>query len=182
VNESERISVGAASRIYRKVGTKRGTIGVLEQNREKCFIWITERCGQAPSAPLCILEVPGSNPGTAWPGVGFFQRFPHTITSWYEHRSHMTDMGNAGSVSTSLSTYHFPSAPILTMPIPNLPVSVAEKALESLSSPPPFGGEWKMYPFLSKRGIIIQLSTLWNVLILLTRLKSSVQTLENTAT
>ncbi|KAH0820937.1 hypothetical protein GEV33_001854 [Tenebrio molitor] len=40
-----------------------------------------------------------------------------------------------------LSTYHLPSAPILTVPIPNLPVSVAEKALESLSSPPPFGGE-----------------------------------------
>jgi hypothetical protein len=30
-----------------------------------------------------------------------------------------------------LSTYHLPSAPILTVPIPNLPVSVAEKA-ESL--------------------------------------------------
>ncbi|KAJ3617285.1 hypothetical protein MTP99_007379 [Tenebrio molitor] len=39
-----------------------------------------------------------------------------------------------------LSTYHLPSAPILTVPIPNLPVSVAEKA-ERLSSPPPFGGE-----------------------------------------
>jgi hypothetical protein len=26
-----------------------------------------------------------------------------------------------------LSTYHLPSAPILTVPIPNLPVSVAEK-------------------------------------------------------
>jgi hypothetical protein len=36
-----------------------------------------------------------------------------------------------------LSTYHLPSAPI-----PNLPVSVAEKA-ESLSSPPPFGGNEK---------------------------------------
>jgi hypothetical protein len=36
-----------------------------------------------------------------------------------------------------LSTYHLPSAPILTVPIPNLPVSVAEKALESLSSPDP---------------------------------------------
>jgi hypothetical protein len=33
--------------------------------------------------------------------------------------------------------YHLPSAPILTVPIPNLPVSVAEKALESLSSPDP---------------------------------------------
>jgi hypothetical protein len=39
-----------------------------------------------------------------------------------------------------LTTYHLPSAPILTVPIPNFPVSVTEKALESLSSPPPFGG------------------------------------------
>jgi hypothetical protein len=39
-----------------------------------------------------------------------------------------------------LGTYHLPSAPILTVPIPNLPVSVAEKSLERLSSPPPFGG------------------------------------------
>jgi hypothetical protein len=31
-----------------------------------------------------------------------------------------------------LSTYHLPSAPILTVPIPNIPVSVAEKALDSL--------------------------------------------------
>jgi hypothetical protein len=31
-----------------------------------------------------------------------------------------------------LSTYHLPSAPILTVPIQNLPLSVAEKALESL--------------------------------------------------
>jgi hypothetical protein len=42
--------------------------------------------------------------------------------------------------SQPLSTYHLPPAPILTVPIPNLPVSVAEKALESLGSPPPFGG------------------------------------------
>ncbi|KAH0811227.1 hypothetical protein GEV33_011564 [Tenebrio molitor] len=42
----------------------------------------------------------------------------------------------------STVTYHLPSAPILTVPIPNLPVSVAEKTLENLSSPPPpFGGE-----------------------------------------
>jgi hypothetical protein len=31
-----------------------------------------------------------------------------------------------------LSTYHLPSAPILTVLIPNIPVSVAEKALDSL--------------------------------------------------
>jgi hypothetical protein len=41
----------------------------------------------------------------------------------------------------ALSTYHLPSAPILTVPFPNLPVSVAEKALESLSSPPSGGNE-----------------------------------------
>jgi hypothetical protein len=39
-----------------------------------------------------------------------------------------------------LCTYHLPSAAILTVPIPNLPVSAAEKALGSLSTPPPFGG------------------------------------------
>jgi hypothetical protein len=39
-----------------------------------------------------------------------------------------------------LSTYHLLSAPILIIPIPNLPVNVAENALESLSSPPPSGG------------------------------------------
>jgi hypothetical protein len=33
-----------------------------------------------------------------------------------------------------LGQYHRPSAPILTVPIPNLPVSVAEKALERLIS------------------------------------------------
>jgi hypothetical protein len=56
--------------------------------------------------------------------------------------SHITDKANAGSVP--LSTYHLPSAPILTVPIPNLPVSVAENALESLTSPRPlFGGGMK---------------------------------------
>jgi hypothetical protein len=39
-----------------------------------------------------------------------------------------------------LSTYHLPSAPILTVPIPNLPVSVAEKALETSAARPPSGG------------------------------------------
>ncbi|KAH0814771.1 hypothetical protein GEV33_008019 [Tenebrio molitor] len=46
------------------------------------------------------------------------------------------------------STYHLPSTPILTVPIPNLPVSVAEKALEILSSPTPSGGDEKS---ISKR-------------------------------
>jgi hypothetical protein len=39
-----------------------------------------------------------------------------------------------------LSTYHLLSAPILTVPTPNHPVSVAEKALGSLRSPTLFGG------------------------------------------
>jgi hypothetical protein len=32
--------------------------------------------------------------------MGFFQGFSHTIKSWYEHRSHITDKANAGSVLT----------------------------------------------------------------------------------
>jgi hypothetical protein len=47
----------------------------------------------------------------------------------------------------SLSTYHLPSAPILTVPIPNLTVSVTEKALESLSSPPLLRGGMKDVSF-----------------------------------
>jgi hypothetical protein len=38
-----------------------------------------------------------------------------------------------------LSTYHLPSAPIGTVPIQNLPGSVAEKALEK--QPAPLRGE-----------------------------------------
>jgi hypothetical protein len=48
----------------------------------------------------------------------FFKSFP---TPSYRGMSHITDKANAGSEST-----------IHTVPIPNLPVSVAEKALESL--------------------------------------------------
>jgi hypothetical protein len=68
----------------------------------------------------------------------FFRGFP---TPSHHGMSHITDKENAGSVYQPFSTYHLPSAPILTVPIPNLPVSVTEKALESLSSPPPFGRE-----------------------------------------
>ncbi|KAJ3620036.1 hypothetical protein MTP99_004030 [Tenebrio molitor] len=39
-------------------------------------------------------------PGPPDLGCGFFQGFSHIITSWYEHRSHITDKANAGSVST----------------------------------------------------------------------------------
>jgi hypothetical protein len=48
----------------------------------------------------------------------FFKSFP---TPSHRGMSHITDKANAGSEST-----------IHTVPIPNLPVSVAEKALESL--------------------------------------------------
>jgi hypothetical protein len=69
----------------------------------------------------------------------FFGDFP---TPSHIGMSNISYKANAGSVSTS-QYQHLPSAPILTVPIPNLPVSVAEKALESLSSPHPFGGKEK---------------------------------------
>jgi hypothetical protein len=62
----------------------------------------------------------------------FFRDFP---TPSHRGMSHITNKANAGSVS-NLSVPTIPSAPILTVPIPILPVSVAEKALGSLSSPP----------------------------------------------
>jgi hypothetical protein len=37
--------------------------------------------------------------------MGFFQGFSHTIKSWYEHRSHITDKANAGSVLTHLGIF-----------------------------------------------------------------------------
>jgi hypothetical protein len=95
----------------------------------------TEHCGQALRAPLCIREVPGSNPGAALSVVGFFRSFPYT-----SHRG--MSIGLISQIRRMLgqylplSTYHLPSAPI-----PKFPVNVTEKALESLSSPPPFGGE-----------------------------------------
>jgi hypothetical protein len=76
----------------------------------------------------------------------FFKGFP---TPSHRGISHIKDTANAGSVSNSQYQYHLPSAPILTVPTPILPVSVAENALESLSSPPPFGGRMKdvSFPF-----------------------------------
>jgi hypothetical protein len=97
----------------------------------------TEHCGQALRAPLCIREVPGSNPGAALSVVGFFRSFPYT-----SHRG--MSIGLISQIRRMLgqylplSTYHLPSAPI-----PKFPVNVTEKALESLSSPPPFGGNEK---------------------------------------
>ncbi|KAH0813694.1 hypothetical protein GEV33_009096 [Tenebrio molitor] len=60
----------------------------------------------------------------------FGRGFP---TPSHRGMSHITDKANAGSVP--LSTYHLPSSPILTVRIANLPVSLAENALENLSSP-----------------------------------------------
>ncbi|KAH0820752.1 hypothetical protein GEV33_002039 [Tenebrio molitor] len=55
------------------------------------------------------------------------------------HRSHIIDNANAGSVLTP--QYLPPSfGTLLTVPIPNLPVSVAEKALER----PPSGGNERL--------------------------------------
>jgi hypothetical protein len=102
---------------------------------------VTEYCGQAPSAPLYIREVPGSNPVLTrcrLTRCGLFSEVSphhHIVVCLIAQIRRMLGQYQPPS------TYHLPSAPILTVPIPNLPVSVAEKALESLSSPPPFGGE-----------------------------------------
>jgi hypothetical protein len=93
-----------------------------------------EYCGQALSSPLYIRKVPGSNPG-----VGFFSELSphhHIVVCLISQIRRMLGQYQP------LRTYHLPSAPILTVSIPNLSVSVAEKALGNLSSPPPpFGGE-----------------------------------------
>jgi hypothetical protein len=39
-------------------------------------------------------------PGSPDLVCGFFQGISHIITSWYAHRSHITDKANAGSVFT----------------------------------------------------------------------------------
>ncbi|KAH0812775.1 hypothetical protein GEV33_010018 [Tenebrio molitor] len=70
----------------------------------------------------------------------FFRDFS---TPSHRGMSHITDKTNAGSVPTSQYQYHLPSAPILTVPILNLPANVAEKALESLSSPSSLEGNKK---------------------------------------
>ncbi|KAH0810607.1 hypothetical protein GEV33_012181 [Tenebrio molitor] len=83
----------------------------------------TEYCGQAPSAPLYNREVPGSNPGQVWV---FFKGF---LTPSHRGMSHITDKANAGS--------QYPLPPSFR----THPESSRQCALESLSSPPPFGGE-----------------------------------------
>jgi hypothetical protein len=108
-----------------------GLLTFVNRTKLKISLFLREYCGQAPSAPLCIREVPGSNPGAAWPGVGFFQRFPHTITSWY------VSYHRWGECWVSIN-FLVPT----TIP-PSSPVNVAKKAVESLSIPPLFGGEMK---------------------------------------
>jgi hypothetical protein len=75
----------------------------------------------------------------------FFQRFVHTITSWYVLISQIRRF--SGSVSTSALPTTF-IRPIHTIPIPNLSVNQSEGALECLSSPPHFGGV--SFPFFEK--------------------------------
>jgi hypothetical protein len=100
--------------------------------------------------------------------VGFFQGFAHYIISWYEHRSHITDKANAGSVFTpQYLPSSFRAHPHRTHP--ELPVSVAEKAMESFSSPPSLGGGMKdvSLPFLCSNVLFVFLkmkkrySSLW---------------------
>jgi hypothetical protein len=62
--------------------------------------------------------------------VVFFRGFP--IPS---NRCLSTDL--ISQTSSPFRNYHFLAAPTLTVPIPNLPVNVAEMPLESLRS---FGG------------------------------------------
>ncbi|KAH0812098.1 hypothetical protein GEV33_010695 [Tenebrio molitor] len=65
----------------------------------------------------------------------FFRSFP---TPSHRGMPHITDKANAGSsINFLVPTTFFPT--ILTVPIPNLLVNVAAMAVESLSSPPPFG-------------------------------------------
>jgi hypothetical protein len=68
----------------------------------------------------------------------FFISFPTPSHRGMSTGLIITDKANAGSVSTS----QYLREPILTVPIPNLSISVAEKALGKASeAPPPFGGE-----------------------------------------
>jgi hypothetical protein len=113
------------------------------------MIWLwfqntTEYCGQAPSAPLYIREVPGSNPGAAWSVVGFFRSFPTT-----SHRG--MSIGLISQIRRMLGQY-LPLNTFLphpSSPHPSRNCLSMQKALESLSSPLPFGGEWKMCLFVS---------------------------------
>jgi hypothetical protein len=61
----------------------------------------------------------------------FFRGFS---TPSHRGMSHITDKANAGSVPTSFL------APDFTVPIPNLPVSVAEKLWKASAARPPSGG------------------------------------------
>jgi hypothetical protein len=92
---------------------------------------LSERRGQASSAPLALgrsrVLIPGPS-DLVWVFSGVF---PH-------HRIVVSQIRQMLGQYSLLRTNHLPSAPILT--VPNLPLSVAEKALEGLSNPPSLGG------------------------------------------
>jgi hypothetical protein len=97
--------------------------------------WIshgTEYCGQAPSAPLYIREVPGSNPGEPDQVWVFFNRFP---TPSHRGMSHITDKAIAGSVATS-------AVPTTFLPYPSriFPSMWLKRLWKASAARPPFGG------------------------------------------
>jgi hypothetical protein len=96
----------------------------------------TEYSGQAPSTPLCIREVPGSNPGAACLGVGFFQRCLHTIVVCL-----ISQIRRMLGQYQPLSTYHLHSAPIVTVYLSRIFQSVWLKTLWKASAPRPLRGE-----------------------------------------
>jgi hypothetical protein len=96
----------------------------------------TEYSGQAPSTPLCIREVPGSNPGAACLGVGFFQRFLHTIVVCL-----ISQIRRMLGQYQPLSTYHLHSAPIVTVYLSRIFQSVWLKTLWKAAAPRPLRGE-----------------------------------------
>jgi hypothetical protein len=99
----------------------------------------TEYSGQAPSTPLCIREVPGSNPGAACLGVGFFQRCLHTIVVCL-----------ISQIRRMLGQYQ-PLSTFRTHPHGTHPESSCQcgwKGSGKPQQPAPRRGEWQMYPFL----------------------------------
>jgi hypothetical protein len=108
---------------------------ILLDINPKLLLTLTEHRGQALSAPLCIQKVPGSNPGASSDLVWIFSRvFPHLDISTGLISQIKANAGSTALTRQYLYSLHLPSAPILTVPNPNLPVIVPEKVSESLSN------------------------------------------------